>query len=99
MSKTELPAPDLGIINRVELSYGAAHRRFRAQAAVGQFYFVPSGVCIPTQRQAQIVAVELGQLGQTGRSPTFQRKAAALVRGHEPDDARVSRPESVRGSG
>jgi len=27
-----------------------------------------------------VIAVELGQLGQTGRSLTFQRKAAALVR-------------------
>src|SRR3982074_2931377 len=34
----------------------------------------------------------LGQRGQTGRSPTVQRKAAAFVRWHEPDDARVSRP-------
>jgi hypothetical protein len=28
--------------------------------------------------------------GQTGRSPKVQRKAAAFVRCHEPDDARVS---------
>ena len=34
-----------------------------------------------------------GQLGQTGRSLQFQRKAAAFVRWHEPDDARVSRPD------
>jgi hypothetical protein len=34
-----------------------------------------------------------GQLGYTGRSPKFQRKAAAFVRWHEPDDARVSSPE------
>src|SRR4029077_9816316 len=43
--------------------------------------------------------LSLGQLGYTGRSPKFQRKAAAFVRWHEPDDARVSSPESVRGSG
>src|SRR5467141_3768447 len=44
-------------------------------------------------------SLSAGQLGQTGRSLQFQRKAAAFVRWHEPDDARVSRPESVRGSG
>src|SRR6266853_4449185 len=43
--------------------------------------------------------LSLGQLGQTGRSPKVQQKAAAFVRWHEPDDARVSSPESVRGSG
>ena len=31
--------------------------------------------------------------------PDFKWKAAAFNRWHEPDDARVSRPESVRGSG
>src|SRR6516225_5301369 len=31
--------------------------------------------------------------------PDIQRKAAAFMRWHEPDDARVSSPESVRGSG
>jgi len=41
----------------------------------------------------RIIAVELGQLGQTGRSLTFQRKAAAFVRWYEPDDARVSSPD------
>src|SRR5450756_3156693 len=54
---------------------------------------------VPVERRGRVIAVESGQLGQTGRSPTFRRKAAALVRWHEPDDARVSRPESVRGSG
>src|SRR5437879_13676341 len=44
-------------------------------------------------------SLSAGQLGHTGRSLQFQRKAAAFVRWHEPDDARVSRPESVRGSG
>src|SRR6267143_4686178 len=44
-------------------------------------------------------SLSAGQLGQTGRSLQFQRKAPAFVRWHEPDDARVSRPESVRGSG
>ena len=40
-------------------------------------------------------------LGQpaTGGARQIQRKAAAFVRWHEPDDARVSRPDSVRGSG
>ena len=40
-----------------------------------------------------VIDVELGQLGQTGRSLTFQRKAAAFVRRYEPDDARVSSPD------
>src|SRR5215471_21624325 len=44
-------------------------------------------------------SLSAGQLDQTGRSLQFQRKAVAFVRWHEPDDARVSRPESVRGSG
>ena len=43
--------------------------------------------------------LSLGQLGQTRRSPKIQWKAAAFVRWHEPDDARVSSPEPVRGSG
>src|SRR5712675_2761670 len=37
-------------------------------------------------------SLSAGQPGQTGRSPTVQRKAAAFARWHEPDDARVSRP-------
>src|SRR5258708_26767521 len=44
-------------------------------------------------------SLSAGQLAQTGRSLQFQRKAAPFVRWHEPDDARASRPESVRGSG
>ena len=35
---------------------------------------------MPMERREQVIAVELGQLGQTRRSPTFQRKAAAFVR-------------------
>src|SRR6266446_5598503 len=42
-------------------------------------------------------SLSAGQLGQTGRSLQFQRKAAAFVRRHEPDDARVSRPEVCPG--
>ena len=52
------------------------------------------------ERRGQVIAAELGPTGlYPGRSPTVQRKAAAFVRWHEPDDARVSSPESVRGSG
>jgi hypothetical protein len=36
--------------------------------------------------------LSMGQLGQTRRSQKVQRKAAAFVRWHEPDDARVSSP-------
>ena len=35
---------------------------------------------MPVERRGQVIAVELGQLGQTGRSPKVQRKAAAFVR-------------------
>jgi len=44
--------------------------------------------------------LNLGQLGYTGRSPKFQRKAAAFVRWHEPGmKSRGSSPESVRARG
>src|ERR1700682_5602648 len=32
------------------------------------------------ERRGQVIAVELGELGYPGRSPTVQRKAAAFVR-------------------
>src|SRR5258707_12038498 len=35
---------------------------------------------MPMERREQVIAVALGQLGQTRRSPTLQRKAAAFVR-------------------
>jgi hypothetical protein len=43
-------------------------------------------------RRGQVNAVEIGPTGYAGRSPKVQRKAAAFVRWHEPDDARVSSP-------
>src|ERR1700704_2358741 len=51
------------------------------------------------ERRGRVSAVELGPTGGARRSPKVQRKAAAFARWHEPDDARVSSPESVRGSG
>jgi hypothetical protein len=48
---------------------------------------------MPVKRRGQVIAVELGQTGNAGRSPTVQRKAAAFVRWHEPDDTRVSSPD------
>jgi putative tryptophan/tyrosine transport system substrate-binding protein len=52
------------------------------------------------EKRGQVIDVELGPTGlYPGRSLKFQRKAAAFMRWHEPDDARVSSPESVRGSG
>src|SRR5712675_583404 len=51
------------------------------------------------ERRGRVIAVELGPTGGARRSPKVQRKAAAFARWHEPDDARVSSPESVRGSG
>src|SRR6266853_565526 len=50
-----------------------------------------AGQC-PRSKGGGSSPLSLGQLGQTGRSPKFQRKAAAFVRWHEPDDARVSSP-------
>src|ERR1700724_3004526 len=44
------------------------------------------------ERRGQVIAVELGPTGHAGRSPKVQRKAAAFVRWHEPDDARVISP-------
>ena len=49
------------------------------------------------ERRGRVIAVELGPTGGARRSP--KGKAAAFARWHEPDDARVSSPESVRGSG
>ena len=49
---------------------------------------------MPVERRGRVIAVELGPTGlYPGRSPKFQRKAAAFVRWHEPDDARVSSPD------
>src|SRR6266403_3966211 len=50
------------------------------------------------ERRGQVIAVGSEPTGNR-RSSNSQRKAAAFVRWHEPDDARVSSPESVRGSG
>ena len=45
------------------------------------------------ERRGQVIAVEPGPTGYAGRSPKVQRKAAAFMRWHEPDDARVSSPD------
>ena len=45
------------------------------------------------ERRGRVIAVELGPTGGARRSPKVQRKAAAFVRWHEPDDARVSSPD------
>src|ERR1700739_3944076 len=50
------------------------------------------GQC-PWSKGGRSSPLSLGQLGKTGRSPKFQRKAAAFKRWHEPDDARVSSPD------
>src|ERR1700726_712231 len=59
---------------------------------------VEAGV-MPVEQRGGASPLSLGQRGQTGRSPKFQRKAAAFVRWHEPYESRGSRTESVRGSG
>src|ERR1700720_4018580 len=48
---------------------------------------------MPVEQRGQVIALNLGQLGQTGRSPKFQRKAAAFVRCHEPYESRGSRTD------
>ncbi len=50
------------------------------------------GSVMELERRGRAIAVELGPTGYAGRSPFVQRKAAAFVRWHEPDDARVSCP-------
>src|SRR5271167_5265370 len=46
------------------------------------------------ERRGRAIDVELGPTGlYPGRSPTVRRKAAAFMRWHEPDDARVSSPD------
>ena len=44
------------------------------------------------ERRGRVIAVDLGQPVRR-EEPFVQRKAAAFVRWHEPDDARVSRPD------
>src|SRR5262245_35170476 len=53
---------------------------------------------MPAEQRGQVIGVGKEPTVK-GRSFKSQRKAAAFVRWHEPDDARVSRPESVSGSG
>ena len=50
------------------------------------------GAVMDLERRGWVIEGELGRL-VTGRSPIVQRKAAAFVRWHEPDDARVSSPD------
>jgi hypothetical protein len=51
---------------------------------------------MPVERRGQAIAIESGQPVSGDRQreePDAQWKAAALVRWHEPDDARVSSPD------
>ena len=47
---------------------------------------------MPVERRERAIAIWLGSTGD-GRNPMFKWKAAAFVRWHEPDDARVSSPD------
>ena len=47
---------------------------------------------MPVERRERAIAIWLGSTGD-GRNPMFKGKAAAFVRWHEPDDARVSSPD------
>jgi hypothetical protein len=62
-----------------------------------RLYSDEAGV-MPVERREQATAFGIGSTGN-GKNPVFEWKAAAFARWHEPDDARVSSPESVRGSG
>lgn len=50
------------------------------------------------ERRGQVTGVGMEPTCK-GRSPNTQWKTAVFARWHEPDEARVSRPESVSGSG
>jgi hypothetical protein len=50
------------------------------------------------ERRGWVMATDVGQLVRR-EEPFGQWKAAAFARWHEPDEARVSSPESVSGSG
>src|SRR5215468_12547269 len=56
------------------------------------------GPVMGLEPRGQVIAVDLGQPVRR-EEPFVQRKAAAFARWHEPVDARVPSPESVRGSG
>ena len=51
------------------------------------------GPVMGLERRERVIAAGFGPTGHAGRSPPVQRKAAAFVRWHEPDDARVSSPD------
>jgi hypothetical protein len=50
------------------------------------------GPVIGLEQRGWVIAADLGQLVRR-EEPFIQRKAAAFARWHEPDDARVSRPD------
>ena len=50
------------------------------------------GSVMGLERRGRVIAVDLGQPVRR-EEPFVQRKAAAFVRWHEPDDARVSCPD------
>src|SRR6266849_2888842 len=52
---------------------------------------------MPMERRGWVIVVEHGPTGLNREEPEVQRKAAAFARWHEPDDARVSRPDVCPG--
>ena len=46
---------------------------------------------MPVERRERVIAICIGY--GNGRNPVYKWKAAAFVRWHEPDDARVSSPD------
>jgi len=52
---------------------------------------------MPAEQRGRVIAVEHGPTGLNREEPEVQRKAAAFAWWHEPDDARVSRPDVCPG--
>src|ERR1700758_907630 len=50
---------------------------------------------MPVERRERVIAICIGSTGN-GRNLVYKWKAAAFVRWHEPDDARVSSPDLVQ---
>src|SRR5215510_3293196 len=57
------------------------------------------GSVMELKRRGWVIAAGLGPTGSPGGALLFSGRRQPFVRWHEPDDARVSSPESVSGSG
>jgi hypothetical protein len=48
---------------------------------------------MPAERREQVIAVRLGSTGSYREEPDCSAEGGSLMRSHEPDDARVLRPD------